>query len=434
MKYTEIKIPQMGEGVTEATITRWLVREGDRVDEDKVIVELATDKVDNELPSPVKGVIAKILFTEGQVVSVGKVIAIVTEDGKIPDMTERKSPDDIKTFAANPEAAKKTISDDITGSHIALSPLVRNMVRENNLSSADLKAIKGSGLEGRITKDDILNYLDSSIVVNVPDEVKPVAFVKSEPVISEEPGKHLKTDYSVFGDVQITEMSRMRKLIAGHMVDSIRTAPHVTSFIKADVTNLFNWQKKHKDDFEKKEGERLTLMPLFVREVVLALKECPEINVSLSGDKIIYKKYINIGIATALPDGNLIVPVIKKADEKNLFGLARSVNDLSGRARANKLLPDEITGGSFTITNLGSFGTLTGTPVINQPESAILALGAVRKEPAVIETPDGDAIAIRYMIILSITYDHRIIDGALAGKFLNILTKNIEKFDINSLI
>ncbi len=314
--------------------------------------------------------------------------------------------------------------------HIELSPLVRNMVRENNLSYDDLKKIKGSGLKGRITKDDINSFISGKEKGHVPENKnseipeKP-AFVKE---ISSE------NDISINGEKQIAEMSRTRKQITEQMLTSVQTVPHVTSFAKSDVTNLFNWYEKQKEVFEKKEGEKLTLIPLLIRETVRVLREFPEINVSLDGDSIIYKKYYNIGIATVLSDGSLAVPVIKDADQKNLYGLARAVNDLSLKARNNTLRPDEITGGTFTVSDLGSFDTLTGTSVINQPESAILAFGLIRKEPAVIETSKGDDIAIRLMIILSLTFDLRIIDYALAGKFLEQTAKNIENFDINSSI
>lgn len=437
MSYTEIKIPQMGEGVTEATITRWLVKEGDRVGEDQIIVELATDKVDNELPSSVAGIVTKLLCREGDVVQVGKTIAIVTGDGKLPDETI-KTTEEIKTVAVNIKAAVSIQENE--SERMSLSPLVRNMVRENRIPVSDLKNIKGSGLEGRITKEDIERYLEGRIR---DKSVKPAEKVtETEPVRSDTPRSSAVAgaetsdvvDFSVFGDVEIVEMSRMRRLIAEHMLHSVKTSPHVTSFVKADITNLFNWYKSYRDEFERREREKLTLMPLLVKEIVRALREYPAINASVSGNSIVYKKYFNIGMAAALPDGNLIVPVIRNADQKNLYGLAKSINDLSQRARNNQLQPDEIKGGTFTITNLGTFGTLTGTPVINQPEAAILATGAIRKEPAVVETPDGDAIAIRHIITLALTYDHRIIDGALAGKFLMQLVKNIESFDIKSSI
>jgi len=430
MSHTEIRIPQMGEGITEATITQWLVKEGDKINEDQIIVELATDKVNNELPSPVGGIVAKLMYKEGETVEVGKVIAVVSDDGSMP--TENKptvGSNQIKTVAVNqsPQADDLPVNPEIT--RLALSPLVRNMIRENNLTHEELTTIKGSGSEGRITKDDLSAYLTQKSTVK-ETEIKQAVISETVKPVAKTP----ESDFSIFGDVEIVEMSRMRKLIAEHMLKSVQTSPHVTSFIKADVTNLFGWQKSVKDDFVKKEGEKLTLMPLFIRETVKALRDFPAINASLSGDRIVFKKYFNIGMATALPDGNLIVPVIKNADQKNLYGLAKTVNDLSNRARNNQLKPDEITGGSFTITNLGSFGTLTGTPVINQPEAAILALGAIRKEPAVIETPNGDAIAIRHVMILALTFDHRIIDGALAGKFLLQLVKNIESFDIKASV
>lgn len=314
--------------------------------------------------------------------------------------------------------------------YIELSPLVRNMVRENDLTADDIKKIKGSGLNGRITKDDILSYLSSISKGCVRDTES------GEILLTPEPVKEIKTEteFPTDSETQHAQMSRLQKMIAGNMQRSAQVAPHVTSFAKADITDFYNWYTKQKGVFEKKEGEMLTLMPLLIRETVRALKEFPEMNVSLKGDKIIYKKYYNIGIANILSDGSLTVPVIKDADQKNLYGLARAVNDLSLKARNNKLLPGETAGGTFTVSDLGSFGTLAGTSVINQPESAVLAFGLVKKEPAVIETPTGDGIAIRLMIILSLTFDQRVIDYALAGKFLEQIAKNIENFDINSSI
>ncbi|PKP20103.1 MAG: diapophytoene dehydrogenase [Bacteroidetes bacterium HGW-Bacteroidetes-21] len=435
MSQIEIQIPSMGEGITEATITKWHVKEGDTVTEDQIIVDLATDKVDNELPSISSGIIAKILYSEGQTIQVGKTIAIISSDGKLSGTVEKSNtPVEIKTVAAKSpeklaeEAIDKNEDFDVK---MALSPLVRNMVRENHIGVSDLAQISGSGYEGRITKEDITRFLERSktpVQTIVPEEIR--ESVRTVP----KPSTSSSVDYSVFGQVEIVEMDRMRKLIAGHMKNSMATSPHVTSFAKADVTNLFNWRNSYKTEFERKEGEKLTLMPLFIKEIARVLKEFPAVNVSVDGDNIVYKKYFNIGMATALPDNNLIVPVIRNADQKNLYGLAKAVNDLAERARTNRLNPEEIKGGTFTITNLGSFGTLTGTPIINQPEAAILALGAVRKEPAVIETEQGDAIAIRQIMMLALTYDHRVIDGALAGKFLQRLVYNIENFDINSLV
>jgi 2-oxoglutarate dehydrogenase E2 component (dihydrolipoamide succinyltransferase) len=427
----------MGEGVTEATVTRWLVKEGDKVEEDQIIVELATDKVDNELPSPVAGIVARLHSNEGDVVQVGKTIAIVSADGKLPGEMP-KSPEEIRSVAVNTKADIAVPEDETA--RIALSPLVRNMVKENRIPSSDLMNIKGSGIDGRIVKEDIERYLEERTRQKsaVPSE-KTLAAQEARPIVpvstaTPPENKPVTEDFSVFGDVEVVEMSRIRRLIAGHMLHSVQTSPHVTSFIKADITNLFNWYKSSREEFERKEREKLTLMPILVKETVRALRDFPAINASLSGNSIVLKKYFHIGMAAALPDGNLIVPVIKNADQKNLYGLAKSINDLSQRARNNQLQPDEIKGSSFTITNLGSFGTLTGTPIINQPEAAILALGAIRKEPAVIETPEGDAIAIRQIITLALTYDHRIIDGALAGKFLMQLVKNIESFDIKASI
>jgi 2-oxoglutarate dehydrogenase E2 component (dihydrolipoamide succinyltransferase) len=412
MARTNILLPAMGEGVIEATIIKWLVKEGDRVKEDDTLVEVATDKVDSEIPAPSAGTIVEILVPEGEVVKVGSpIVAFETK-------TE-SDPEDTKKIEKEVERVRDTIDADRrerkeilqaskemksrTPSGKFLSPLVRNIAAHEGISYSDLDRLDGTGMDGRITRDDIMKLVDET---------------KKKPAETETSDTGKITPESTKGD-EIIEMGRVRKIIAEHMVASKRISPHVTSFIDADVTRLVKWRNSVKDSYLEEEGQKLTLTPLFIEAAARALEEYNMINVSVDGNKIIKKKHINIGMATALPDGNLIVPVIKDANEKNLKGLAKAVNDLAGRARGNKLKPEEISGGTFTVTNFGSYNNLTGTPIINQPQVAILGTGAVRKMPAVIETPDGDMIGIRYIMILSLSYDHRVIDGALAGKFLN---------------
>lgn len=430
MAQMNIILPAMGEGVIEATINKWLVKEGSTVKEDDPIVEVATDKVDSEVPAPAGGKIISIKAPEGSTVKVGETIAIL-ENNNTPAPGEStlisREVERVRETISEMKNEKKeveTLSHDLksrTPSGKFLSPLVRSIAARENISYADLDAITGTGMDGRITKDDIILFLESrkkpsagAVKVREPEQ-KP----------EEVKGKTLQS-----GDVVI-EMDRVRKLIADHMVLSKRTSPHVTSFIDADVTRLVNWRNSVKDSFFAAEGQKLTLTPIFIDAAARALYDFPMINISVEGNNIIRKKNINIGMATALPDGNLIVPVIKNANEKNLTGLARSVNDLAERARSSKLKPDEITGGTFTITNFGSYNNLAGTPIINQPQAAILGTGAVRKMPAVVETPDGDMIAIRHILILSLSYDHRVIDGALAGKFLNRIKEILENYSCN---
>jgi 2-oxoglutarate dehydrogenase E2 component (dihydrolipoamide succinyltransferase) len=422
MARLNIILPAMGEGVIEATINKWLVKEGSSVNEDDPLVEVATDKVDSEIPAPSGGVIVEIRAAEGSVAKVGEIIAIL-EDNK------KKEPEEIRKIEKEVERIRETINADReekkeqviisrdmksrTPSGKFLSPLVRSIAAQEGISYDDLDRITGSGMDGRITRDDILRLIsERNAAISKPAE--PVA-------------KPAAVQTATSGD-EIIEMDRVRKLIAEHMVMSKKTSPHVTSFIDADVTRLVNWRNSIKDKFLATEGQKLTLTPIFIDAAARALHDFPMINISVDGNNIIKRKNINIGMATALPDGNLIVPVIKNANEKNLTGLARAVNDLADRARANKLKPDEITGGTFTITNFGSYNNLSGTPIINQPQVAILGTGAVRKMPAVIETPDGDVIAIRQIMILSLSYDHRVIDGALAGKYLNRVKEILENY------
>jgi 2-oxoglutarate dehydrogenase E2 component (dihydrolipoamide succinyltransferase) len=425
----EMLLPSMGEGFTDATITKWLVKEGDTVIEDAPIVEVATDKVDSEIPSPKSGVIEKLLYNEGDVVQIGAPI-LIFKSNKSTDFSSINSsaakeistvatPDIIsENYLPNIEAERL-----ITGSKTFLSPLVRQIMKEHLISENEIRNITGSGIEGRITKNDIENFINIKSTIQKSTEA-----LEIKPQIKEQVKKP-EISFTT-GDVEVVEMDRMRKIIAEHMVRSVQTSPHVTSFIEVDVTRIVEWRTKLKDDFLNKHGEKLTFMPVFIEAAAMAIKDYPLINVSVEGTKILIKKNINIGIATALPSWNLIVPVIHNADQKNLIGLSKSVNDLANRARQNKLLPDEIKGGTFTITNLGSFGTYTGTPIINQPEAAILAIGTINKKPAVIETPAGDAIAIRQITMLSITFDHRIVDGALAGAFLKRIAEYLENFDI----
>jgi len=434
MAKIELELPAMGEGIIEATIIKWLKEEGDHVEEDEPIVEIATDKVDSEVPSPANGILHKKLFKDGDIPKVGEVIAIISTEAdvdisedKVQQIekkeskgTDVKQPTVVSVSEVN-ESVKKHIITSRTPSGKFLTPLVRKIAQEEGISMQQLDDIKGHGVDGRLTKDDVLNYLSKTDkpIFEVDDSPEPE--IKKEIIAKE-------TTTNSAG-VEVIEMDRMRKLISDHMVHSKQTSPHVTSFHEVDVTKIVNWRNNVKDEFQKRENEKLTFTPIFVEAVTKAIKDFPGINISVDGNKILKKKDINIGIATALPNGNLIVPVIKNADQKNLIGLAQKVNDLANRARINKLLPDEIQGGTFTITNLGTFGNLTGTPIINQPEVAILALGAIKKRPTVIETPEGDYIGIRHIMIMSLAYDHRVVDGALGGMFLKQVADYLENFD-----
>ncbi len=437
MAKTEIFLPSMGEGIIEATITKWLVKEGDQVEEDDPIVEVATDKVDTEIPSPGNGTISGISYKEGDIPKVGDIIAYLEIEGdeKLPEELKKNVDTQyrlIKEASIN-ESAEKEESEAQTSEMMSrtpegkyLSPLVRKIAKEENISFDLLDTIKGSGMDGRITKDDLLNYL------NEQEDLKKEKATKAEKTESLSPkppaGKVIDN-----GD-EIIEMDRVRKLIAEHMVVSKRTSPHVTTFIDVDVTDIIKWRNSVKDSFFKREGVKLTLTPIFFEATARAIRQFPMVNISVDGTNIIKKKNINIGMATALPDGNLIVPVIKRADEKSIVGLAREVNDLASRARSSQLKPDEISGGTFTITNYGTVGNLMGTPIINQPQAAILGIGAVKKMPAVVETPSGDAIGIRNIAYLSLSYDHRVIDGALAGMFVKSIKDNLEGFLSNKFL
>ena len=431
----KVELPKMGESVAEATITTWLKSVGDSIEEDEPIVEIATDKVDSEVPSPYSGKLKEILFKEGDVVPVGSVFAIIDSDsnitaneveqlttekslGELTENDNQKLEEEIlKPINENSQKSSKII---FKNSNKFYSPLVKNIAKKENISIEELENISGTGANDRITKSDILSYLNNR---NKSIEKPTVA-----PKIVSKPSASLS------GNDEIITMDRMRKMIADHMVTSIHTAPHVTSFVEADVTNLVNWRNKMKKTFEEKEREKLTFTPIFIEAIAKALKDFPAVNSSIDGDNIIIKSNINIGMATALPSGNLIVPVIKSADQLNLVGLAKSVNDLANRAKLNQLKPDEISGGTYTVSNVGTFGNIMGTPIINQPQSAILALGAIKKKPAVIETESGDSIGIRHLMFLSHSYDHRNIDGALGGMFVRKVADYLENFDVNRTI
>jgi len=422
-----IVLPAMGEGVIEATISKWLVSEGSMVKEDDPLVEVATDKVDSEIPAPVAGKLVSIVAREGTVTKVGELMAIIeTENVSTPEAAV-KVEKEVERIRETIETVKKEKNEEELLSHDLrsrtpsgkfISPLVRSIAAREGINYSELDSTTGTGMDGRITKDDILKIIETK---NKAADAARAEVVQKETRTTETPSPTQSGD-------EVVPMDRIRKLIADHMVMSKRTSPHVTSFIDADVTRLVNWRNANKEKFMAAEGQKLTLTPIFIEAIARALYDFPMVNISVEGTNIIKKKNINIGMATALPDGNLIVPVIKNANEKNLTGLAKAVNDLAERARTNKLKPDEITGGTFTITNFGSYSNLAGTPIINQPQAAILGTGVVRKTPAVIETPDGDMIAIRQIMILSLSYDHRVIDGALAGKFLQRIKDLLENY------
>lgn len=451
MAQIEIRLPKMGESVTEATITNWLKNVGDTVAMDEPLVEVATDKVDNELPSEAAGVLVKQLFAKDQVAQVGDVIAIISTDGDAAPETEapKAAAEAVAAITETVAVAQTTANGqqaplEKSASGKFFSPLVRSIAEKEGVTVAELDQLSGSGMGGRVTKKDIISYIDNrgtapkpvaAATVNAPaattapatsvPAAAPAANGSSflanikEPIVVPNPGD------------EIIEMDRMRKLIADHMVMSTHVSPHVTSYVEADVTAIVNWRNKNKKVFEQREGESLTFTPIFMEAIVKAIKDFPMINVSVSGTNIIKRKDINLGMATALPSGNLIVPVIKNADQLNLTGLAKSVNQLARNARDNKLKPEDIQGGTYTVTNVGTFGNVMGTPIINQPQVAILALGAIRKMPAVIETPDGDFIGIRHKMFLSHSYDHRVVDGALGGQFVRRVADYLEQFDVN---
>ncbi len=424
MSAFEVLLPAMGEGIVDATITRWLVSEGQNVDVDQSLVEVATDKVDSEIPSPVSGIVGKLLFKEGDVPKVGQVILTIQTAEAVKEKKEQPKTE-IKELPKVEIEIKKPVTEEITeedNNSFApfISPLVRKIAKDEGISSADLKGITGTGLNSRITKDDILAFIAKR------DKNFQTITQPKEEIVSSSKTPTVQNDGVMF---EVIKMDRMRRLIAEHMVMSKQTSPHVTSFIEVDVTNLVTLREKLKDKFLKNEGEKLTITPFFIEAAIQGLKQYRIVNSSVEGENIIVKKNINFGIATTLPNGNLIVPVIKNAERLNLTGITKSLNDLAKRARENQLKPEEIQGGTFTITNLGMFETLTGTPIINQPQVAILAVGAIVKRPVVIETPSGDTIGIRQMAMLSLSYDHRVVDGALAGQYLKFVRDYIQKLN-----
>jgi 2-oxoglutarate dehydrogenase E2 component (dihydrolipoamide succinyltransferase) len=438
MAQYDMIMPKMGESVAEATITKWLKNEGDNVAPDESVLEIATDKVDSEVPAQKGGILIKRLFNEGDVVQVGTVIAIIGDSATAP--VAAPSPAAVAQSETKPViAAEIAVQSPVTSGDRFYSPLVRSIAKEEKISNIELDSIPGTGKEGRVTKEDILNYLtnrknapaqaiiaEPAVTVQAPAQV--VNTVSAPPVAAP------KASVSINAGDEIIEMDRMRKLIADHMVKSKHTSPHVTSFVEADVTNIVMWRDKIKNSFEKRENEKITFTPIFIEAIARAIKDFPMINIAVDGNNIIKRKDINIGMAAALPTGNLIVPVIKNADQKNLLGLTKAVNDLANRARAGKLSPDEIAGGTFTLTNVGSFGNVMGTPIINQPQVAIMAVGAIKKKPVVIETPHGDTIGIRHMMFLSHSYDHRVVDGSLGGSFVRRVADYLESFDLNRII
>lgn len=460
----QLLLPKMGESVAEATIIKWNKNPGDYIEADEAVMEIATDKVDSEVPSPVSGKLIQQLCSENDVVLVGAVIAVIETEGAEENIEEQHP----HAIAEQPEVniseapvEKAVLSapipgldqleakpveqhgDKLRGSERFYSPLVKNIAVQEGISVEELDKIPGTGAEGRLTKDDLLNYLQNPSSLSKPVDSQQTNYAPpyeeapkpSEPQPVQQPIEAKSAPaMSVSGTDEVIEMDRMRRLIADHMVMSMQTSPHVTSFVEADVTNLVLWRERNKNAFEKKEGEKITFTPIFIEAVVKAIKDMPMINVSVNGYQIIKKAAVNIGMATALPSGNLIVPVIKNADKLNLVGLAKSVNDLANRARNNKLQPDDVKDGTFTITNVGSFGNVMGTPIINQPQVAILAVGAIKKKPAVIETRQGDVIAIRHMMFLSLSYDHRVVDGALGGSFLRRVADYLEAWDLDRAI
>ena len=430
MAQVELIMPKMGESVAEATVIKWLKNVGETVEMDESVLEIATDKVDSEVPSAIEGVLIKQLFNEDDVVLVGQAVAIIETDASASDAPVPK---------ANTEAPKEVaVAEDIvekaiettslpksSDSNKFFSPLVRSIAQEEGIGMSELETVVGTGKEGRVTKKDILAYLSNRSSASAPKTRKPE---ESTGATVQFPTPSVP---AMEGD-EIIEMDRMRKMIANHMVMSKHVSPHVTSFVEADVTNIVNWRNKVKDEFFKREGEKVTFTPIFVNAVVKAIKDFPMINVAVDGTNIIKRKHINVGMAAALPSGNLIVPVIKDADQKSMIGLTKAVNDLARRARANELKPDEISGGTFTLTNVGGFGNVMGTPIINQPQVAIMAVGAIIKKPAVIETDMGDVIAIRHKMFCSLSYDHRVVDGSLGGMFLRKFADYLEAFDPNT--
>ena len=442
MSLVDLIMPKLGESIMEATILKWHKQIGDKIAMDETVLDIATDKVDSEVPSTAAGILESILFNVDDVVPIGAVIAkikvVSSNDSHQPTSpstsTEpKKEYEEVKIVEEIPFQPTATTSQANSNVMRFYSPLVLNIAQSEGISMAELEKIPGTGQDGRVTKKDILSFVanpNKSSTTAVSIETAKVEIIKPNVEVNVKPVPEM-TPVVYAGNVEIIEMDRMRKLIAKHMVDSKHTSPHVTSFAECDVTNLVLWREKVKKEFEKREGEKITFTPLFIEAIVKSLKKYPMLSSSLDGDKIIIKKDLNIGMATALPSGNLIVPVIKNADQLNLVGLTKQVNGLAAAARNNKLKPDDTTGGTFTLTNVGTFGSIMGTPIINQPQVAIMAVGAIKKRPMVIETPQGDTIGIRHMMYISLSYDHRIIDGGLGSSFLNAVSKELENFDSN---
>lgn len=448
MSKFELKLPRMGESVAEATLTTWLKEVGDEIEMDEPILEIATDKVDSEVPSEVEGVLIEKLFNVDDVIKVGQTIAIIEVSGEVSSEAQGLEVSDVpveavsaieETIVVSKEAATAPVQD-YSSTEKFYSPLVKNIAKQEGISIAQLDAIQGTGKEGRVTKNDILSYLENDKVSHSETAPAAIAVEKEvtapavsvpkhieKPVVEKQQAPTVQSS----SNHEIIEMTRMGKLVAKHMVDSVSTSAHVQSFIEVDVTNIVNWRNKRKDAFLKQEGEKLTFTPIFMEAVAKALKKYPLMNVSISGDTVIKKKNINIGMAAALPDGNLIVPVIKNADQLNLVGMAKVINDLANRSRNNQLKPDEVQDGTYTVTNVGTFGSVFGTPIINQPQVGILALGAIRKIPSVIETAEGDFIGIRSKMYLSHSYDHRVVNGALGSMFAKAVADYLEAWDVN---
>jgi len=442
MATVELIMPKMGESIMEATILTWMKKPGDKIEQDESVLEVATDKVDTEVPSTHAGILQEILAKEGQVVKVGSAIAIISTGG---EATQAPATPKTETKTNGSAPAKEPVVATANGngaSHATdfksasrfYSPLVKSIAKEEGVAVAELETIPGTGQEGRVTKKDIMNYMANRTLGQVVQQSTPAVQARpSTAAVTSTPSAPL-VPASISANDEIIEMDRMRKMIAERMVDSKRTSPHVTSFVEADVTSVVYWRNKWKNEFQKREGDALTFTPIFIEAIVNAIKDFPMINIQVDGDRIIKKKDINIGMAVALPSGNLIVPVIKNADQYNISGLAKIVNDLAKRARENKLKPDDLSGGTFTVSNVGSFGNVMGTPIIMQPQVGIMALGAVQKKPAVIETPYGDSIAIRHKMFLSHSYDHRVVDGSLGGSVVRRVADYLEKFDVNRTI
>ncbi|WP_018342190.1 dihydrolipoamide acetyltransferase family protein [Cytophaga aurantiaca] len=449
MALVELVMPKMGESVMEGTILTWLKKPGDRIQQDESVLEVATDKVDTEVPSPFNGILKEIRANQGDVVQVGTAIAIIETEVNQPAATGTPVATPTVTITpAQPAAVEQKPVAAVAQTHTHIehnnikggkfySPLVLNIARQENISLSEVEQIAGSGKDGRVTKHDLFDYIqakkDGKIAAAKTENIVQQTPVETK-AASTEPAYVSKPASSSNGNVEIVQMDRMRKMIADRMVESKRISPHVTSFVEADVTNIVYWRNRWKNDFMERENVALTFTPIFIEAVVKAIKDYPMVNISIEDDKILVKRDINIGIAVALPNGNLIVPVIKHADQLNIVGLTKKVNDLAKRARQNKLTADDLSGGTYTVSNVGSFGNLMGTPIIVQPQAAILALGAVIKKPAVIETPQGDTLGIRHMMFLSHSYDHRAIDGSLGGMFVRRVADYLEKFDVNRKI